>query len=152
MSDRITIGKRTGFAFYDDRFAHRKILAGISQLNTSVNNYLDGPFDQLPDNFLRGDVLQKAILAESPESAGKIDRFGNSPDGETRYLIAPYMQYGDVSELGAVSDCAKKEEPPVYYSCFSYVGSNETEDAPPGDSTDPDRVESDVPDIKQPAK
>ena len=152
VSDRITIGKRTGFAFYDDRFAHRKILAGISQLNTSVNNYLDGPFDQLPDNFLRGDVLQKAILAESPESAGKIDRFGNSPDGETRYLIAPYMQYGDVSELGAVSDCAKKEEPPVYYSCFSYVGSNETEDAPPGDSTDPDRVESDVPDIKQPAK
>jgi hypothetical protein len=127
VSDRITIGIRTGYAFYDDRFARRKILVGVNQLNTSVNNYLDGPFDQLPDNFLEGDILKDAILAATPDRAGQIDRFGNSPDGETRYLIAPYMQYEDQGELGVIADCAAEEEPPVYYSCFSYAGGDEGE-------------------------
>jgi hypothetical protein len=127
-ADRMTVGIRTGFAFYGDRFADRKILVGVNQLNTSVNNYLDGPFDQLPDNTLEGDVLEKAILAVSPESKGHIDRFGNSPDGETRFLIAPYMQYEEVSELGTISACAASEQPPVYYKCFSFEGDDEAGD------------------------
>ena len=133
VSDRITIGVRTGYAFYDDRFARRKILVGVNQLNTSVNNYLDGPFDQLPDNFLKGDLLKNAILAASPDRAGQIDRFGNSPDGETRYLIAPYMQYEDQNELADIADCAAEEQPPVYYSCFSYAGGDEGADKPSED-------------------
>jgi hypothetical protein len=124
-ADRITIGIRTGFAFYADRFASRKILVGVNVLNTSVNNYLDGPFDQLPDNFIEGETLRNAILAASPENKGHIDRFGNSPDGETRYLIAPYMQYEEESELGIVSGCAASEAPPVYYNCFSFAGGAE---------------------------
>ncbi|MGV3551936.1 hypothetical protein [Rhizobium sp.] len=133
VSDRITIGIRTGYAFYDDRFARRKILVGVNQWNTSVNNYLDGPFDQLPDNFLKGDILKNAILAATPDRAGQIDRFGNSPDGETRYLIAPYMQYEEQSELGVIADCAAEEKPPVYYSCFSYAGGDEGEQPPAQD-------------------
>lgn len=141
VSDRITIGIRTGYAFYDDRFARRKILIGVNQLNTSVNNYLDGPFDQLPDNFLQGDVLRNAILSASPDRAGQIDRFGNSPDGETRYLIAPYMQYEDQSELGVITDCAAEEEPPVYYNYFSYAGGDEGEPPPAGEDTDPNQAD-----------
>ena len=120
-ADRITLGIRTGFAFYEDRFARRKILVGVNQLNTSINNYLDGPFDQLPDNFIEGETLRNAILAASPEMKGKIDRFGNSPDGETRYLIAPYMQYQEENELGNISACAASEAPPTYYRCFSFA-------------------------------
>lgn len=150
ISDRITIGMRTGYAFYDDRFARRKILVGVNQLNTSVNNYLDGPFDQLPDNFLQGDVLKNAILAASPGRAGQIDRFGNSPDGETRYLIAPYMQYEDQSELGVVADCAAEEEPPVYYSCFSYAGGDEGEQPPAEDEANPGDADPQNPDAKKP--
>jgi hypothetical protein len=133
VSDRITIGIRTGYAFYDDRFARRKILVGVNQLNTSVNNYLDGPFDQLPDNFLKGDLLKNAILAASPDRAGQIDRFGNSPDGETRYLIAPYMQYEEQNELADIADCAAEEQPPVYYSCFSYTGGDDAAETPSED-------------------
>lgn len=139
VSDRITIGTRTGYAFYDDRFARRKILIGVNQLNTSVNNYLDGPFDQLPDNFLKGDILKNAILAASPDRAGQIDRFGNSPDGETRYLIAPYMQYEDQNELATIADCAAEEQPPVYYACFSYAGGDEGADTPPDDEETPSK-------------
>ena len=151
VSDRITIGIRTGYAFYDDRFARRKILVGVNQSNTSVNNYLDGPFDQLPDNFLKGDILKNAILAATPDRAGQIDRFGNSPDGETRYLIAPYMQYEDQSELGVIADCAAEEEPPVYYSCFSYAGGDEGEQPPAEDEADPKNPDGEKP-ADQPAK
>ena len=134
ISDRLSIGIRTGFAFYDDRHAKRKILVGVNQFNTSVNNYFDGPFDQLPDNFIEGDALKRAILAASPEMAGQIDRFGNSPDNETRYLIAPYLQYEDESELGVIAQCAATEKPPVYYNCFSFTGDGDGDDeAPPPD-------------------
>lgn len=121
-SDRIAIGIRTGFAYYDDRFANRKILVGVNVLNTSVNNYLDGPFDQLPDNFIEGDRLERAILAQSPAMKGQMDRFGNSPDGQTRYLIAPYLQYEQEEELAVIAECAAAEEPPVYYNCFNFDG------------------------------
>jgi hypothetical protein len=150
VSDRITIGIRTGYAFYDDRFAKRKILIGISQYNTSINNYLDGPFDQLPDNFIVGDTLKNAILAASPDRVGQIDRFGNSPDGETRYLIAPYMQYEEQSELGTIADCAATEQQPVYYSCFSFAeapGDDQAEDpdADPNAAADPNAEDGDKP-------
>lgn len=134
---RITVGIRTGFAFYEDDHAKRRILVGVNQYNTSVNNYLDGPFDQLPDNFIVGNALQDAILAESPEMKGQMDRLGNSPDGETRYLIAPYMQYEDVSDLAVIAQCAAEEKPPIYYNCFSFTGAGEDDggsDGPPEDA------------------
>src|SRR5262249_17525618 len=53
--DRILIGKRTGFAFYRDHKLERKILIGVFEGNSRINNYFDGPFDQLPDNFLEGE-------------------------------------------------------------------------------------------------
>lgn len=125
VSDRLSIGIRSGFAFYADRYANRKILVGVNQANTSVNNYFDGPFDQLPDNFIEGDVLKRAILAASPEMEGVIDRFGNSPDKQTRYLIAPYLQYEEESELGIIAQCAATEKLPTYYNCFSFTGSGD---------------------------
>jgi hypothetical protein len=121
-SKRVTIGVRTGFAFYADDYSARKILIGVNQTNTAVNNYFDGPFDQLPDNFIKGNALHDAIIAASPEMKGHIDRFGNSPGGETRYLIAPYLQYTDPEELGIIDQCTKEEKPPIYYNCFSFIG------------------------------
>lgn len=142
-SERLTIGIRTGFAYYADRFSNRKILVGVNVLNTSVNNYLDGPFDQLPDNFLVGDTLKNAILAASPEMEGQIDRYGNSPDGETRYLIAPYLQYEEEGELGIVSECAESEALPVYYNCFNFIGVGDEGEGEDQDGGDPPPPEDD---------
>ena len=66
-----------------------------------MNNYFDGPFDQLPDNFIEGDTLRNAILKVQPNLKGQIDRFGGTPDGEVRYMIGPYLLYKEIGEFDA---------------------------------------------------
>lgn len=120
ITDRILIGKRTGFAFYRDHRLNRKILIGVFEGNVQVNNYFDGPFDQLPDNFIEGEALREAILAIEPRLAGQIDRLGRFPDGATRYLIGPYLLYRSEKELDVVDRCALRENTAAgqYYNCF----------------------------------
>jgi len=118
-SNRILIGKRTGFAFYRDHLLDRKILVGVYEGNYRLNTYFDGPFDQLPDNFIEGETLRQAILEVSPGLKGKIDRFGSSPNGEVRFLIKPYATYRTESELYGVDKCARARiRAASYYGCF----------------------------------
>ena len=127
----ILIGRRTGFAFYQDARLPRKIMIAAFEANVRVNNYFDGPFDQLPDNFLQGDELRRAILAESPELKDeKMDRFGNSPDSGIRYLIGPYIFYRTEDDLYPFHACATSKKVPreEYYRCF--VADEEKEGAP----------------------
>lgn len=130
VSDRLTLGRRTGFAFYADRMAPRQILVGVNAGSTGVNSYLDGPFDQLPDNFLKGNELLDAILTVSPELAGTLDRFGNSQDDSVRYLIAPYMQYDYEDELSPVTACVRETTGVDYWACFG-GGGGAAGDEPP---------------------
>jgi hypothetical protein len=120
MTDRILIGQRSGFAFYRDHRLDRKILIGVFEGNARVNNHYDGPFDQLPDNFIEGDTLRDVILDVDPSLKGKIDRLGGSPDGSDRFLIAPYIHYRQDDDLMAVDRCAtsKTIAPSRYYACF----------------------------------
>jgi hypothetical protein len=119
-TDRILIGKRTGFAFYRDHKRDRKILIGVFEGNARVNNYYDGPFDQLPDNFIEGDTLRDIILEVDPSLKGKIDRLGGSPSGADRFLISPYMFYGQEDELLVFDRCATSSKIGAdrYYACF----------------------------------
>lgn len=120
QTNRILIGRRTGFAFYDEHRLNRKILIGVHEANGSVNNYFDGPFDQLPDNFIKGDELRAAILAVEPHLKGEIDSHGGSPDGSSRYLIGPYIYYRDEAELLPFHQCATDKKIPrdLYHACF----------------------------------
>jgi hypothetical protein len=119
-TDRILIGARTGFAYYDDLRMQRKILIGVFESNARLNNAFDGPFDQLPDNFIVADELRDAILRVEPALAGKIDRVGGSCDGSGRYLIVPYATYRTEEDLYAFHRCATRKSVPRahYYSCF----------------------------------
>jgi hypothetical protein len=128
---QILVGRRTGFAFYQDARLPRKIMIAAFEANVRVNNYFDGPFDQLPDNFLEGDALRRAILMESPALKGeKMDRFGHSPDGDIRYLIGPYVFYRTEDDLYQFHACAtsKKVAHDDYYLCF--VGDQDEENGP----------------------
>ncbi|MDQ2078968.1 hypothetical protein RA307_02145 [Xanthobacteraceae bacterium Astr-EGSB] len=120
ITDRITIGNRTGFAYYKDHRRDRKILIGVFEGNSRVNNYFDGPFDQLPDNFIEGDTLRNAILEIEPSLKGKIDRFGSTPDGADRFLISPYAHYRTEEDLQPFHECATSKKVPSeeYYGCF----------------------------------
>ena len=119
-SGRMLIGKRTGFAFYRDHRRDRKILIGVSLFNVVVNNYFDGPFDQLPDNFIEGEALRDAILQVDPSQKGKIDRFGSAPNGETRFQIDPYVQYQQLTDLNFIDRCAVgRLRSAAYYKCFA---------------------------------
>ena len=118
-TDRILVGKRTGFAFYRDHRLSRKILIGAFEGNMRANNYFDGPFDQLPDNFIEGEALRNAILAVRPQLKGEIDRFGGSPDGSIRFMIGPYLAYRAIGDLDPIHACAqKKQKQPDYHRCF----------------------------------
>jgi hypothetical protein len=130
-SNRILVGKRTGFAFYKDRLRDRKILIGVFEANYRLNTHFDGPFDQLPDNFIEGETLRKAILEVAPGLKGKIDRFGSFPDGAVRFLIKPYATYRTVSELYGVDTCARARlRAASYYTCFAAEPVDENSGAP----------------------
>jgi len=121
-TDRMLIGKRTGFVYYRDHRRERKILIGVYAYNADLNTYFDGPFDQLPDSFVEGEVLRNAILEIDPSLKGKIDRFGGSPDGQIRFMIAPYREYVVQEELDPIDRCAirnEKGKAARYYGCFA---------------------------------
>jgi hypothetical protein len=114
----VLIGKRTGFALYP--FEGRKILVGASERESRLNTYLDGPFDQLPENFIAGESLRDAILTAAPYLKGKIDRLGNFTDGSGRFLINPYMLYRKPADLAVFARCAASAavKPPDRAACF----------------------------------
>lgn len=120
-NDRTLIGKRTGFAYYRDHRANRKILIGVFEGNSRVNNAYDGPFDQLPDAFIEGETLRAAIIAVEPKLKGRIDRWGGLADGSGRYLVAPYAYYREADDLLIFHDCATDRKIPKadYAKCFS---------------------------------
>jgi hypothetical protein len=124
VAERIVIGKRTGFAFYMDHHIDRKILIAVHAANVTVNNYYDGPFDQLPDNFIEGDTLKNAIEESDPSMTGQIDRYGYLKSGEGRYLIGPYLQYSEPGELVMFDTCANSPDfrTEQYPRCFAVQG------------------------------
>jgi hypothetical protein len=119
-TNRILIGVRTGFAYYLDLRMNRKILIGVFEANSRTNSPFDGPFDQLPDNFVEGTELRDAILAVEPALEGKVDRVGASFDGSGRYLIGPYATYRTEDQLYPFHYCATSKSVPSanYYQCF----------------------------------
>ena len=124
------VGNRTSFVFYKDKLLDRKILMGDFIGHTMLNDYFDGPFDQLPDNYVQGNALLDAILEVEPGLKGeKADRYGADPTGEFRYGITSYKYYAHIGDLKPIVDCAEKNsDPAVYYKCFDATKSNEEEE------------------------
>ncbi len=130
LSPAVTVGNRTSFVFYKDKLLDRKILMGDFIGHTMLNDYFDGPFDQLPDNYVQGNALLDAILEVEPGLKGeKADRYGADPTGEFRYGITSYKYYAHIGDLKPIVDCAEKNsDPAVYYKCFDATKSNEEEE------------------------
>lgn len=117
-AERILVGRRTAFAFYRDHRLERKILIGVFRRNARLNTYFDGPFDQLPENFIEGETLRRALIEADPKLRGRIGRLGEFASG-ARYAITPYMHYERLTDLRRVHACATmRRQAATYYQCF----------------------------------
>jgi hypothetical protein len=153
----VVVGERTGFAYFIDRAYDRKILIGVHGRNAQRNNYYDGPFDQLPDNYIDKAKMGEYIVKAYPFTKGRIDKYGNYTDREAaRFSISNYLIYEDVDKLNFVFDCMKRyREESSFYRCLT----PDTDDAPvettapetnPGVKPAPDKKsDDDKPDDKK---
>ncbi|MBU2259611.1 hypothetical protein KKC44_03305 [Patescibacteria group bacterium] len=110
----IYVGRRSGFAFYDEPGMGRKILFGVDKMNVRQNNYYDGPFDQLADNFVDPEEFEQYIIRVYPTLEGKVRGRGDFLDESgnrkpSRVLISPYITYSQMVDIwGHVAACQKK--------------------------------------------
>ncbi len=124
INNYVVVGERTGFAFYLDTINNRKILVGIDAYNALLNNWYDGPFDQLPDNYVyTGQLeLKKYIEAAYYLDTGSIDKYGNYTYEEgARVAVAPYYAYYSVDDLiEKLETCMQiPDTSAAFYSCLT---------------------------------
>lgn len=107
--ESVWIGKKTGFAFYQN--GDRKILMAVNADNVKRNNYFDGPFDQLGDNFVSGNTFSRYLQEAYPYAKGRIDKYGRFIDADhSRLAVTPYRFYRNLNELPAIiNECIGKE-------------------------------------------
>lgn len=112
----IYVGMRSGFAFYQEPDLSRKLLFAVSASNSEVNNYYDGPFDQLGDNFVNPQEFERYLVEAYPFYSGKVKGRGDFVDEKgartgTRVLISAYFTYNHMRELWSrVSECLNRHQ------------------------------------------
>ncbi|MHA1536636.1 MAG: hypothetical protein ACTSUD_03700 [Alphaproteobacteria bacterium] len=126
LKDGLTvIGRRTGFAYYLDKPNARKILIAINGANARRNNYYDGPFDQLPDNYADQTRIKKYLELAYPHIKGKIDKYGVlKGEKGNRVAVGSYHIYTSEDQLTFVASCAKTHKPTTakFYACITPDG------------------------------
>lgn len=119
------IGRRTGFAYYLDKPNTRKILIAVNSANARRNNYYDGPFDQLPDNYADQTNIKKYLELAYPHIKGKINKYGVLKDEKgNRVAIGSYHIYTSEDQLAFVESCRKTHKPTTakFYACITPDG------------------------------
>lgn len=122
LSEDVVVGRRTGFGFFLDTRNSRKILIGVNGRSTDRNNYYDGPFDQLPDNYAESTNISKYIEEAYPYTRGNIDKFGGYKNQKgARVVISPYIVYYREEELVDLVETCKNSKltEDQFYSCIT---------------------------------
>lgn len=104
----ILVGKRTEFVYYNDSTMNRKILIGVSVLNVLNNNWFDGPFDQVPDVYIKQGKLDMKKYIDKVYGFRE-DRIGKYLNyiGETgRVAVNNYTCYDDLREMYTIVQTA----------------------------------------------
>jgi len=122
LGEGIILGRRTGFAFFHDKQHRRKILIGVHGSSVDRNNWYDGPFDQLPDNYVERTNIKRYLEEAYPFAKGNIDKFGGYlTQKEARIPIFSYTVYYETEELtDLVRGCKEaKSRGGEFYSCIT---------------------------------
>jgi len=81
LAPDIVMGRRTGFVFWTQpSLGNRLVLASVRSSSLKRNDYHDGPFDQLADNFVQGEGLRPWIEKAMPWFQGRVDPWGQLTD------------------------------------------------------------------------
>ena len=118
LGDRMVTGKMSGFAFWVDA-AHggRKVLAGVRMINIKRNDYYDGPFDQLADNYAREARIADYIQRAAHMLHGRIDQYGYYTDKRRpmRVALSNYYTYVAQADLLKFMERAWQAADPYEY-------------------------------------
>ncbi len=116
VDDDLLLGKRSGFAFWVDA-AHddRKVLMAIRKLSVTRNDYYDGPFDQLADNYAAETNVSEYMQRAFPALRGRIDQFGYYTDRERpmRVALSTYYTYYARSDLAHIVEAVRAADDPI---------------------------------------
>ena len=120
IDDNLILETASEFVFYTDKSNNnRKILVGVNSKNALQNNYYDGPFDQLADNYIKDDTLAKDIQLAYPDTQGRIDKYGVFTDiPEARVAIQSYFYYESVEQLTSLVKWCQTNAT-AFYACIT---------------------------------
>ncbi len=121
LDENIVTGRRTGMVFFEDIDNNRKVLIGVNGKNTDRNSWYDGPFDQLPDNYVEQTNISKYIEEAYPVLKGSINKFGTYTTQEGRVIIFPYtVFYKEDDVINIVKSCNSSElSEDEFYACIT---------------------------------
>ena len=117
LEEDLLLGKRSGFAFWiDQEHDGRKVLAAIRGQSATRNDYYDGPFDQLADNYVDEIPISEYMQRASPSLVGRIDKYGYFTDREQgRVSISSYYVYFTLQSLSRFVAIARDSEDPYEF-------------------------------------
>lgn len=122
QNDDVVIGKRSGFAFYRDQKYNRKVLVAVHGRSVDRNHWYDGPFDQLPDNYVEQTGISRYIQEAYPYTKGQIDQYGvYTTEEASRVLIFPYSVYYETDEVLTMVETCRGSSPTDdrFYACIT---------------------------------
>ena len=99
ITENLLVDRRTQFIFYNE--SGRSILVGVNKNNALVNNWYDGPFDQIPYNYVKTVQLniKSYIDLVYPKMKEQIDKYGKINGTDNRLAISPYTYYLEVKDI-----------------------------------------------------
>ena len=126
LDEDIIVGRRSGFAFWIDR-AHqnRKVLASVRQISVLRNDYYDGPFDQLADNYAEQTGIAEYMQRAFPDLKGRINQYGYYTDSTKpkRVALNTYGSYYVHPEIMLLIKRARRSSNPLHFiSRAAYLG------------------------------
>jgi hypothetical protein len=121
LDELVVLGRRTGFAFYADDAHRRKVLVAINGRHAARNHYYDGPFDQLPDNFVEQTKIRSYLEAAYPFTRGALDPYGTFKRNRgARMAVLAYFRYESDEDLAFVASCKGSGlSEGKFYSCIT---------------------------------
>lgn len=125
IAEDTVVGNRSGFAFWLDK-AHddRKVLVAIRHASVMRNDYYDGPFDQLADNYVDETNISTYMEQAFPNVQGRIDKYGYYTDTEasSRVAISAYGNYHTRDEILDLVEGVKTAADPYHFIAHGGTG------------------------------